>query len=147
MRKLFLFFIFSNILFAASNVALRKMYVDELLHYSLELPKKIYNPFIFDDNTSKKLEKNISLNKQLENLKNKKKEKIQNLELLSILNNKLLVKLDDNIKWIKVGDKIGDYKILRILAQSKILVLYKNTETKIIKLKNDNINIHIKVIK
>ena len=148
MKVVLIFLIFFSFAFSKSSVELRRMYVDELLNYSLELPDVIYNPFKIETNKTKKIDKNVSLNEQFKALKVKKEKKIEKkFELLSILSNKVLVKFDNNIQWAGVGDKIGHYKILKILSDGSGIVVLHNKKTETIKLENVDINIHIKVIK
>jgi len=127
-----------------SNVKLRRMYVNELLNYTVSLPKEIYDPFIVDQNNSEK-NKTISLNKQLNDLNVTKKQK---LSLLSMLNNTVLLKLDDQIRWVKEGDKIGNFTILKIYPMNNKVKILFNKKIEVLNLKqNNNINIITKVRK
>jgi len=138
MKKIFIVFILVISSFA-SNVALRKMYVEELINYNITLPSKFYNPFIEEKNTT---EKNITIPKEVQKIK-----KIPNLYVLGILNNTILVKLDDKIKSAKVGDTLEGYKILKVLKDNSGIVVMYDNKIKELKLNKDKINIQIKVTK
>ena len=137
LQKLVIIFIF--VFINAQDLSVNKKYIDELLNYKVELPKDIYNPFFI--RTIKKVTKE---NKVIKPKKTVFKFVEKKLTLLAILNNKALVKLEgtDITKWLKVGDVIDSYRLKKILNQNAILVTIKN-KTKIISMKNNNINIKV----
>ena len=125
----------------AMDVEVNKNYITELLNYKVELPKEIYNPFIIQ-HSDKEIKKRV-VKKQ--NIKKKIVLVEKRLDLVAILNDKVLVKLEGfNIqKWLKVGDKIENYTLKKIINDNSILVSIRK-KTKIISMKNDS-NINIKV--
>jgi len=120
----------------ANGLNINYQYINELLNYNKELPKQIYNPFVIQQPT---VQNNIQ--NQPNTLK-KVRFVEKKLYLLAILNNKALVKVDGLKleKWLKVGDKIDEYKLLKIIDNNSILVSIRNKK-RIISMKKLNINI------
>jgi len=128
-------------------VSIDKQYIDELIHYKLSLNKEIKNPFIVKVNKPKIVKKSLTP-KKVKKKKEVKKAPIfieKKLVLMAILNNKVLVQIEGaNIsKWVKVGGKIDDYKIEKIINNNAILVSSKK-KRKIVMLNKKNINIKVR---
>jgi hypothetical protein len=116
-----------------AEVIINKQYVDRLVNYSLELPKHIDNPFIMQVIQQPKkvyIKDILKVEKQPVFVEKK-------LELLAVLNNKALVRLENNnlTKWLKQGDKIDEYTLKKIINSKSILVSV-GKKMKIITIKN-----------
>ena len=127
-----------------------KQYVKELLEYKTKLPNNLCNPFIVKYRSVKKVKKTKTKRTKIKN--NNKTKKIKRfvfrekrLLLMAILNDKVLVKLPElnKVKWLKVGEKVDDYVLRKIVNDSTILVSIKN-KTKIIKMKHNNVRIKVR---
>jgi len=124
----------------AIQVNVNKSHIEELLNYKINLPKDIYNPFILQNINKPKQIKKIKKIKRIE--KKVFKPIIEKkLKLVAILNDKVLLKIEGMgiQKWLKVGERIGNYTLKKIINSNTILVTIKN-KTKIINMKS-NINI------
>ena len=121
---------------ASENLDIYKQEVNSLKNYNLKKPSHIYNMFIIE----KSVQKKVKRKKIQKKIKLKSKNIIQ---LIAILNNQVLLKIDNKTKWFKVGQKIGDYKIIKILNENAIVIL-DNKKMRILSLK-ENKNFKIKV--
>jgi len=117
----------------------KELFVNKLLTYKVELPKKIVNPLTLELKTVVVNQKTVLMTKDVV------KKVHRELILLSILNNKILLKEGKNkAVWVKVGDKIDDYKILKIINNKSILVSLNN-KIKIITINQNKNDVYIKV--
>ena len=127
----------------AIQVNVNKSHIEELLNYKINLPKDIYNPFILQNINKPKQIKKVKKIKKIKRIEKKVFKPIieKKLKLVAILNDKVLLKIEGMgvQKWLKVGEKIGDYTLKKIINSDTILVTIKN-KTKIINMKS-NINI------
>jgi len=125
----------------ASNIDMNKKYMNELINYKIDLPNEIYNPFIIKQPKKKQIKKQI---KTIKNIIQRPQYLEKRVILLAVLNNKALLKIEGmNItKWLKKGEKIERYQLQKIINNNSVLVLH-NHKTKIITIKNSNINIKV----
>ena len=128
----------------ASNLNIDKQAVDELTKYSLKLPSDIYDPFIVSVISTQPKQKKV-IKKQAEipaHIPTQYKEK--RVDLLAVLNNRALLKIEGlNIKkWLKVGDKIDEYVLKKIINSNSVLVTIRK-KVKMITM-NNNLNIKVK---
>jgi hypothetical protein len=142
MKKIVLFLIFFNYIFAYSNYKIYEDYINQILNYSLKLSNDIYNPFV-----PKKIVKKDKSKKQIKSKITVVQVKPK-VKVLAILNDEVLLNYKDvnknEKKWLKKGEKLEDYKILKIKKDS-VLLKHKN-KIEILKLHNVN-KINLKVFK
>jgi len=121
----------------ASNIDMNKKYMNELINYKIDLPNEIYNPFRIKQPKKKQI-------KTVKNIIQRPQYLKKRISLLAVLNNKALLKIEGmNIKkWLKKGEKIERYQLQKIINNNSVLVLH-NHKTKIITIKNSNINIQV----
>ncbi len=141
MKKLIYYFL-PIFLFGNSGLAIYQTYVKQLEQYSVKLPKDIYNPFLkpkvvkvtkVDGNTTKK----VSNTKQFVEHK---------LLLLAVLNKQVLLKIDglDVQKWMKKGDKIDNYQLLKIINSNSVLVKrIDNNKKQVVNIQQNDIKIKV----
>ena len=133
--------IFISVFANASNIDMNKKYMNELINYKIDLPNEIYNPFRIKQPKKKQIKKQI---KTIKNIIQRPQYLEKRVSLLAVLNNKALLKIEGmNIKkWLKKGEKIERYQLQKIINNNSVLVLH-NHKTKIITIKNSNINIKV----
>jgi len=137
--------LFSFIVANANDLNVDKRAVDELNKYTLKLPDDIYDPFIVSVvNTQPKDKKIVKKEEQVVNNANPTEYKEKKVDLLAVLNHRALLKIEGlNIKkWLKVGDKIDEYVLKKIINSNSVLVKIRN-KVKMITM-NNNLNIKVK---
>ena len=137
--------LFSFIVANANDLNVDKRAVDELNKYTLKLPDDIYDPFIVSVvNTQPKDKKIVKKEEQVVNNINPTEYKEKKVDLLAVLNHRALLKIEGlNIKkWLKVGDKIDEYVLKKIVNSNSVLVKIRN-KVKMITM-NNNLNIKVK---
>jgi len=140
-----LILLFSFVVVNANDLNVDKRAVDELNKYTLKLPDDIYDPFIVSVvNTQPKDKKIVKKEEQVVNNINPTEYKEKKVDLLAVLNHRALLKIEGlNIKkWLKVGDKIDEYVLKKIVNSNSVLVKIRN-KVKMITM-NNNLNIKVK---
>jgi hypothetical protein len=129
MKKIVFLLIF-NIAFANISCKSYEKYVKEMSNYSLNLEPISYNPF-YVPKVKKEVHKVI-----------KSKPKIK---ILAVLNNKVLlnlkIKRKSRKKWLKIGDSINGYKLIKI-TKDAVVFKYKN-KIEIFKMNSNNFKLRV----
>jgi hypothetical protein len=124
MKKIVLFLIFFNYIFAYSNYKIYEDYINQILNYSLKLSNDIYNPFV-----PKKIVKKDKSKKQIKSKITVVQVKPK-VKVLAILNDEVLLNYKDvnknEKKWLKIGESLENYKLISI-KKNTVLFKYKNT--------------------
>ena len=141
MKYLMIFLIVVGLSAKNENVELYKQEVKSLMNYTLKVPSKIYDVFIVQ-RFVKKSEKSTKITKSTK-VKIFQMKPQNEITLLAILNNKVLLKINNQTKWVQIGNKIDNYKIMKILNNNSIIV-FDNKKMRILFLNNKN-NFKIKV--
>jgi hypothetical protein len=112
-------------------------YVKELVNYNIKLPD-VSNPFI----VVKKPKKVVKKKKQI---KTPVRFVEKTVTLLAVFNQRVLLRIDgNNEKWLKVGEKLDDYKLVKIIDNKSVLVVDKNNKKKLLAIQSKS-NFKIKV--
>jgi hypothetical protein len=129
MKKIVFLLIF-NVAFANISCKSYEKYVKEMSNYSLNLEPISYNPF-YVPKVKKEVHKVI-----------KSKPKIK---ILAVLNNKVLlnlkIKRKSRKKWLKIGDSINGYKLIKI-TKDAVVFKYKN-KIEIFKMNSNNFKLRV----
>jgi hypothetical protein len=130
MKKIVLFLLIFNVAFANISCKSYEKYVKEMSNYSLNLEPISYNPF-YVPKVKKEVHKVI-----------KSKPKIK---ILAVLNNKVLlnlkIKRKSRKKWLKIGDSINGYKLIKI-TKDAVVFKYKN-KIEIFKMNSNNFKLRV----
>ena len=133
--KYFMIFLVIVGLSANDNLEMYKQQVKSLMNYKLKLQSHLYNIFtVYNPIKKQKNKKTKILHIKVQN----------NIILLAILNNKVLLKINNQNRWVKIGEKTGDYKIVKILNNNSVIIL-DNKKMRILSLKNNKNKFKIKV--
>ena len=144
MKKLLIAIILTNI-FANINYEQYQKYVEKMSYYSLPLDyTKLYNPFLNIKLQNKQYSNKKPIITPLKDKKNKiKKPKIENkVKILAIINNKVLLQINKDSKFIKINESFKGYKILSI-KNNKVTLQTPNKKILSIKIYQNKLNIKV----
>ena len=136
MRYLIIFLILLS-LNANDNFNIYKHQVNSLINYTLKTPKHIYDMFVVKKSVKPKAKVN-KIKSEILKIKSQ-----NNINLVAILNNKILLKINNQTKWLKVGDKVDNYKIIKILNKNSIIIL-DNKKIRILSINKNKFKIKVR---